>query len=299
MNIEQALIDIGMKNDLDPDALIAYAYEDGIGGYHSIASLAKWPCGSIWEVEGRVLYALVRATRPQITAEIGVFLGCGSSHIAAALQKNGSGKHHGLDTHQRQRVSEKDYDTGGLIPPDLRAYVTLHYEDGMGWIKQHKVDFIFDDGNHSASATREAWELAAKQLKPGGFIVTHDATHFLAGKAVQEGLNLSGLPYQLYSIQPSDCGLALWRKPFDKIVEPEPETVSQQLETALNEGREKAQAMREDWQRFVPPNDDAPEPEPDIASMTRAELRDYAELMGIEDAQTRSKKDLLEALNGD
>lgn len=300
MNIEQVLIDIALKYEFDPDALIAYAYEDGIGGYHATPTLAKWPCGSIWEAEGRVLYALVRATKARTSVEIGVFVGCGSAHIAAAHKANGGGKHHGCDINARQRVGGKDYDTGGLVPSALRPFVEFHFEDGIGWLKRNPgVNFIFDDGNHSVGATREAWELAAQQLTPGGFIVTHDATHFLAGKAIQEGLKLTGMDYQLYSIQPSDCGLAIWRKPLGKATEPEPASVSEQLDAALNEGREKAQTMRDEWQQFVPPMEDAPEPEPDIASMTRAELRDYAELLGVEDAQTRSKKDLLEVLLND
>src|SRR4249919_1762552 len=41
---------------------------------------------------GRLLYSLVRATRPQTVVEFGMSLGLSGIHLAAALRDNGSGR---------------------------------------------------------------------------------------------------------------------------------------------------------------------------------------------------------------
>ena len=41
---------------------------------------------------GRLLYALVRATRPQTVVEFGMSLGLSGIHLAAAVKDNGSGR---------------------------------------------------------------------------------------------------------------------------------------------------------------------------------------------------------------
>jgi hypothetical protein len=48
----------------DPQELIGYAAEDTLGGYHWDERQRQFPSGSLWQVEGQMLYALVRWLKP-------------------------------------------------------------------------------------------------------------------------------------------------------------------------------------------------------------------------------------------
>src|SRR5947209_4711129 len=96
--LDQALATLAAQLGLDPQALIAYAAEDHIGGFNMDVNRRRWAPGSIWEVEGKVLYALVRALKPAHVVEIGTWFGCGASHILEALAMNKKGKLTSIDT---------------------------------------------------------------------------------------------------------------------------------------------------------------------------------------------------------
>ena len=61
-DLERTLARMADNYGLDAQQLIAYAAEDEIGGW---TYLGYWPGGSIWAVEGKILYALIRAIQPE------------------------------------------------------------------------------------------------------------------------------------------------------------------------------------------------------------------------------------------
>lgn len=218
MQLRDTLTMMAAHLKLDAEELIRYADEDAIGGFHADESQRKWNVGSVWEVEGKVLYALVRALKPEFACEIGSLYGCSSAHIAAALEANGKGVLVSVDNRTLQPAPDE------IHVPEHR--VTPVHAEGATWLAQEgeKFDFVFEDADHGpdsvAAISRAAWEA----LNPGGVLINHDAAHFLVGEAVRSGLVHANVPFRVYSIEPSDCGLAVSVKPGQRaaaVTEPE------------------------------------------------------------------------------
>lgn len=258
-NIEQALTQIAAKYNLNAQELIAYAYEDETGGYHSTASLADFPMGNIWAVEGRVLYALVRAIKPTAFS-IGAEVSCARDHILAAIKAI----------------------------------------DNWNIHEELPADFIWLDNIHGVDDVANAWVKARDASKPGAFIVMHDATHFLVGAKIQQGIRQAGVTdVLLLDIQPSDCGLAVWRKPtqlkdvsedFVRFIPPMDEPIEHSPGGILPEA--VVQELEE--QGYIEP---IPEQEFDLDAMTRAELRIFAEDHHIDLGDLRAKTDIRAAID--
>lgn len=213
MNLSDALHVLAEQLNLDADSLIAFANEDAVGGFHADAAQSKWQVGSIWGVEGQVLYALTRALQPRHIAEFGVNAGCSSTHFLTALAANEtSGELHSIDPWEG---------AGQAIPSDLREGWNVHYTLGTEWLAaqpDHRFDILFEDMIHGAEATRDWWVVAQQKIAPGGVILSHDATHPSVGAEVQQGIREAGVTdVILYSIEPSDCGLAIWRDPRSRL----------------------------------------------------------------------------------
>jgi hypothetical protein len=211
--IEQIAADFGLsRNDL-----LNYALDDEIGGYDG--GKGTWPLGAIWSGEGQILYALVRALRPDNVYEIGYRTGCSSAHITAALDANKKGKLHSTDTGvqttytepvKAQRLVAWMNDGATLL---AKVGKTVKWPDG----KRRKLplaDIIFDDGSHSPEDIEAVARLAQERLVDGGLLIVHDAAHFIVGEGIMQGLAAAGLTgVRVYLPEPSDCGLAIWRKP--------------------------------------------------------------------------------------
>lgn len=235
MNLNTSLMLIGQRFGFEPDELIAYAAEDAIGGYHSNGALAKWPMGSLWEVEGKTLYALVRALKCADLVEIGTHRGASATHIIAALDKN-------YETNTQTAVLNccdlGDYG-GDLIPEQYRAYAEIRHINGIEYLAQRRggdIGLIFEDASHDAATTEAIARLAQRKLAPGGVLVVHDAAHFLVGAAIRAGLDAAQLPggYGGYLCEPSDCGLAVWRKALDITQEMAPAELGQAITEAVD-----------------------------------------------------------------
>lgn len=207
MNLEQVVIDLAAAYDIHPGQLLAYADEDTAGGWD--LGQGEWPTGSIWSVEGKILYALIRATRPQVVLELGTYAGCSTLHILKALEANGGGRLIAVDANMNTMSP------GTHLPEEYKGRIEAYAASAVDWLKQRQefdFDFIFEDLDHSEDTTRQVWELAQKVITPGGFILSHDATHPLVGSDIVRGIHASGAEgVRLYSIEPSDCGLAIYR----------------------------------------------------------------------------------------
>ncbi len=192
-------------NDINAADFWSYMSEDEIGGYHEKDELAKWPCGSIWEIEGQILYALVRALKPKNVVEIGTFHGCSATHIASALVANGAGTLYCVDP---------AYNDGMIPEPYLDRIKSrpMKHSKFFETTKLKTIDMIFEDGPHDAQTTFESIDGAIKLMPDDGLVVAHDACHFLVGEEVSKGMQRACGDFEKALIEPSDCGLGYWRK---------------------------------------------------------------------------------------
>jgi predicted O-methyltransferase YrrM len=269
IKINEALDSIGTLFGFRADDLIDYAARDPHGGYHAKHD-DGFPIGSIWRVEGQILYALARAVLDNMpdgetfqALELGTFRGCSATHIAQAI--NDSGK--------SGRLTCVDL-TGGdaiLTPAHLLRYIDLMRGDMFDFLQQadetgRTFDFLFEDGSHSAADVERVWKAAYHLINPGGVIVSHDAEHFIVGKDVKQGMASAGYfnlpsPARTYLIEPSDCGLGVFRAPT-----------------------------------IVPTKQAKMKTAPALEDMTIAELRQYADDNGIVLGTARVKANIIQVI---
>lgn len=207
MNLNDALTQIAQELDLSESALISYASEDTVGGYHKDAPLAKWPMGSLWEVEGQVLYAIVRALKPSRVLQIGTYFAASDTHILAALTKNKKGELISLDIEPMQ---------GDGPDPSLRKRWKFIQSEGSTWIRENcpQADIVFEDAFHDRPGTETLLRAIHEIINPR-VVLSHDAEHVSVREAVQGAWKaVYGDDFHTALIEPSDCGLA-WRVRHD------------------------------------------------------------------------------------
>jgi predicted O-methyltransferase YrrM len=207
MNLSRTLSKIAIDFNLDADELIAYADEDTETGWDR--GEGDWPEGSLWQVEGQTLYALIRAIKPKHILELGTWHGCSATHILMAMQANDNGAI--LDAVDRDTHG---ISPGNMIPEYLTDPFTFYLRDAMEWMTEttNQYDFIFEDTNHTIELTCGLWMASKPRLSPGGFMLSHDALHHAVGNAVRMGIKLAGGVPFTYITEPSDCGLAIEQK---------------------------------------------------------------------------------------
>lgn len=206
MKLNETLDLVALYHRLDADELKRYAVEDTHTGWDKGAG--AWPIGSLWAVEGKTLYALVRALKPAVAVEIGTHRGASATHIATALARNGKGSLIAIDLNEG---------AGDMIEAQLKDIIAFVHQDGVAWLaaqEDNSIDFIFEDGDHSTDMVAAVARLAKEKLAPGGVLVVHDAAHFLVGEAVRDGLTQAAVPFSVHLAEPSDCGLGIYRKPL-------------------------------------------------------------------------------------
>lgn len=212
MKFEEALTAIGDYVDSELP-LSLFAAEDTIGGYHPVLTERKWPPGAVWEVEGKVLYALVRALKMEDCIEIGIQDGCSAAHIASAIMANFY-----QDARIKGHLDSIDRaNSGTLLPDHLRPWVSIIGANAEDYIPVHyevnSLDMIFEDGEHSMELGFLIGNLAKRLLRPGGLLVVHDVFHHIVGSDVRSGYDRANLNYRTYLIEPADTGLLIWQKP--------------------------------------------------------------------------------------
>ena len=120
-----------------------------------------------------VLYALIRAHRPNVVLETGVADGFSSFAILSALEANGEGHLHSLDIRD---------DVGTMVPSQLRSRWTIHIVNDQALERSMKeilttlpgIDFYYHDSGHSY--LWQAFEYAAVEPKMtgGGIFLSDD-----------------------------------------------------------------------------------------------------------------------------
>jgi hypothetical protein len=210
MNLNEALQTLATYYKLDANELLAYADEDTIGGWdekHNGEVTRNgnpvWEIGSLWEVEGKILYALIRALKPAHVIEIGSYHGCSTTHICEALLKNGKGKLTSVDITHRFKAPARFKKVLKQVESDLFKYE---------FPKTPRVDFVYEDALHEPGQVSHIWNLFKKFAKKGAAILSHDAEHYIVGKNVRMGIGEIVDDYKTMLVNPSDCGFAYWKK---------------------------------------------------------------------------------------
>lgn len=205
MTLRSTLTAIARQLDLDPATFREYFQHVSFGG--NDAGTGMWKEGPSWEVDGKLLYALVRMLQPDRILEIGTNHGGSATYMAAALSIESP----------LGRITTVDInpEAGQHIPDHLRPYVEVVIEDANDFVKRPDVggyDFIFEDGNHSAYQVHVIYERLSKLLRPGGVIVSHDAAMPGVSEYIEYGIKAGGhdMP-PVYLLPPSPCGVTVMR----------------------------------------------------------------------------------------
>ena len=181
MHLHDCLRELATALNLDADHLVIYATEDNIGGRDTLQGRYALPGAvtdfsgmSVFAAEGKILYALVRALKPDTVVEIGVDAGCSSYHILAAMETN-----------QRGHLHSVDIATEGIgreVPERLRHRWTLQTGvDGLTASLPGNADICFEDANHLYQPTVDTLT-RLKSLNPR-LMLSHDAvTHLTYGE---------------------------------------------------------------------------------------------------------------------
>jgi len=215
MNLHDTFQRIANYLDIDADLLRSAAELDPHNGWDNGAG--DWPCGSLWSVEGKVLFALAATQQSDLPlVELGTHYGAGATHLAETLYHNDhEGTLYCIDVWEG---------AGQLVPPYLQPLIEQHFRNALEWLAEQpdeSLRLIFEDIDHSAESCAAIGKLAQQKLCPGGILLSHDAAHPLVGKAVQDGYAQAGLSDAITVLtEPSDCGLLIWRKPVEVIVAP-------------------------------------------------------------------------------
>lgn len=205
MNILDAVSKISKQLHLDSSDLLRYMDEDSIGGYHVDPTYAKWHIGSMWAVEAQLIYAIIRATKPERILEIGVNYGCSTAHILTALQRNDKGLLYSVDIEQPKDMT--------LISPELQTRWIFNMSEGADWIVGCKqtFDIVLEDAGHDFLPTRRILRAVKSFLNPH-IVISHDTEHRVVGSWVSQAFDAAfgKSAWSSYLIDPSDCGLGIW-----------------------------------------------------------------------------------------
>lgn len=203
MTLDETLATIAQRFALDAERLITYAAADTHSGWDH--GHGAWMVGSLFREEGQILYALTRYLNADTVVELGTHVGCSTTHLAQALMDNENGMLHAIDIWQG---------AGAEIPDALRPRITQHFTDGAAWLRNADmtIDLVFEDTLHSIDMTCDMWLSALPKVRAGGFIVSHDAAHYLAGADVRAGIHAAGIhDYLIVKPDGCECGLAIYQ----------------------------------------------------------------------------------------
>lgn len=126
-----------------------------------------------------LLYALVRALRPQTIIETGVSTGTTTAYILAALADNGAGHLHSIDLPATLQLTNGR--VAVAVPSSLRDRWTYHWGSSRRLLPpllaevRGTLDLFIHDSDHRYAAMRWELEQAYSALSPAGCLVADDA----------------------------------------------------------------------------------------------------------------------------
>lgn len=199
-DLNEVCQDIQEKFNLDAATLLSHAH--AAPHVHSVND-SIWPIGSIFPNEYRLLYALTRAIKPTLAIEAGTYWGCSATAILSALWDEKCGELLSLDTMENM---------GGRIPGHYRSIWQGIHGDASSLLKSlsfaNPCDFFFEDTEHTRESTIAIIGAAIPHMAKGAFMACHDP---VSRPAVLEGLAELGIKPEVYLLEGSNCGVALWQ----------------------------------------------------------------------------------------
>lgn len=140
----------------------------------NVAEAAKCP-----DTKGRILYYLIRSSNLQSGLELGTSVGMSGLYQATALQQTG-GKIVTLEGSKiRAAVAEKTFEATDL---DNITVIQGVFTDTLpGVLENHSpFDFVFIDGHHDETATKQYWDMIKPEIEDRG-VVVFDDIHWSSG----------------------------------------------------------------------------------------------------------------------
>lgn len=175
---------LGAVLDMSPADLHSYEREyDDLDYFHEAYGRrveeiheAGVAAGTTHWRDGKTLYVVCRALRPETVVETGVLFGSFDAHVLAALRENGRGELRSVDLPGGPRGP---FEYGHLIPQDCRDRWTLHRGDVREMLpalldRVGPVDLFLHDSDHRLPHMRFEFEAACPRLAPGGVLASHD-----------------------------------------------------------------------------------------------------------------------------
>ena len=290
--LDETLRDIADYTGLDISTLSKEAHLDQIGGYHSDPNKRAFASGSIWGVEGQVLYGLVRALRPLRVLELGTCSGCSTNHIAAALEANR--EDYGDDV-QMVTVDDGATDASPKLSHDFIKVVTM---DAIDYLQGYagRFDLLFEDSKHQSDFVRDVYVNALRLANSGAVLISHDVAHYIVGDAMRYGMSEAGITPLVTLTHPADCGLSFFRVPESESVDFEEQQVELHDEIELMGGDDPTERMpvfdpltfEDEVETNPQPVYTMPDNEPyqytfdDLAAMTKTELLHELEALTVD-----------------
>ena len=209
--LDDALVDVAHQLELSPKQLIKYADEDQLPGYYDGGGQYAIP----YAADGKFLYALIRALKPETVLEVGTAQGGSARHIAEALEANGNGRLITVDVDQNSTCEGIEY--------PVRRRITHNKFEAESWLKGYVslsetfggdlagFDFIHEDGSHSAHLVHAIYGMLPQLMPRGGVIVSHDIGTGVASD-IRRGIQNAGfeLPPE-YIYDGSPCGFTVMK----------------------------------------------------------------------------------------
>jgi predicted O-methyltransferase YrrM len=140
---------------------------------------------------GRLLYSLVRATRPQVVVEFGASFGISGLHLGAAVRDNGSGHFYTTELSAAKAAAARENFTAA----GLSDVVTLLHGDARETLAavDGPVGFVLLDGWKDLYLP--VLRLLEPRLAPGALVIADDAT-FPAVKPYLDYVRAPGSGYE-------------------------------------------------------------------------------------------------------
>lgn len=198
---------VAAQLSLDPAQLQAFADEDTLPGSLDVPSPepGRDPYAIPYTSDGKFLYALVRALKPERILESGTSEGGSANHLLMALERNRFGSLVTVDIR---------HDSGQHIFPEFLHRVEIIHDDITFYVQRPDAtdfQFIHEDAAHSAHSVHVVYDALPRLMPGGGVIVSHD-TAFGVRADIMRGIQNAGFAEPpCYEWSESPCGFSVMR----------------------------------------------------------------------------------------